>query len=118
MLYCLICLDEVTYDLQKTTICDCAFHYTCITEWIRNGAENGVDCPGYGKGCSEIRLNQNNSHAQGSVDMLSPTLPNSLPVSALPSNFLLTISSGSDFSGQDSTLSSTFTLFFINNLVS
>ena len=114
MLYCSICLDEVTYDMQKTTTCDCAFHYACITEWIRNGAENGVDCPGCGNGCCEIRLNQNNSHAQDSVDLLSPKFPNSLPVSTLPPNFLTT-SSGSDFNGQDSTLSSTFMTSRINH---
>ena len=77
ILYCSICLDEVTYDLQKTTTCDCAFHYACITEWIRNGAEKGVDCPGCGKGCCEVRLNQSNSYAQDLVDLLNPTLPNS-----------------------------------------
>ena len=114
MLYCSICLDEVTYDLQKTTTCDCAFHYVCITEWKRNGAENGVDCPGCGKRCCEIRLNQNNSHAQDSVDLLSPTVPNSLPVSTLPSNFQATLS-GSDFNGQDFTLSSTFATSRINH---
>ena len=65
----------MTYDLQKTTTCDCAFHYACITEWIRKCAENGVDRPGCGKRCCEIRLNQNKSHAQDSVDLLSPTLP-------------------------------------------
>ena len=102
LLHCSICLDEVTYDLQKTTTCDCAFHYACITEWIRKCAENRVDRPGCGKRCCEIRLNQNKSHAQDSVDLLSPTLPNTLPVSALPSNVPRT-SSSSDFNGQDST---------------
>ena len=77
ILYYSICLDEVTYDLQKTTTCDCAFHYACITEWIRNGAEKGVDCPGCGKEYCEVLLNQNNSYAQDSLDLLSPTLSNS-----------------------------------------
>ena len=112
MMYCSICLDKVTYDLQKTT--HCVFHYVCITEWVRNGAENEVDCPGCDKACCEIRLNQNNSHGQDLADLLSPTLPNSLSVSALPSN-LLTNSSGSDFNGVDFTLSSTFMTPWINH---
>ena len=48
------------------------------------------------------------------MDLLSPTVPNSLPVSTLPSNFLAT-SSGSDSNGQDFTLSSTFATSRINH---
>ena len=47
------------------------------------------------------------------MDLLSPKLSNYLPVSTLPPNFLTT-SSGSDFNGQDSTLSSTFMTSRIN----
>lgn len=83
-------------------------------EWLRYGAENGVDCPGCGEGCCEICINQNNSHAQQSVDLLSAMLPNFLPVSSLPPNFL-TASSGADFNGQNSTLSSTFMVSQINH---
>ena len=80
----------------------------------KHGAENRVDCSGCGKGCCEIPLTQNNSHAQHSMDLLSLTLPNSLPVSTLRSNFPTT-SSASDFNGQDYTLSSTFVASRINH---
>ena len=65
-------------------------------------------------GYFEVCINQNNSHAQQSVGLLSSMLSNFLPVSSLPPNFL-TASSGADFNGQDSTLSSTFMVSQINH---